>query len=66
MGSILYPVLEFFFVNCVLFVVERAFLRGAYYILSWFCIWYFALYFPLTGPLYGGHIAQTVGTLPFR
>ena len=53
MGGILYPVLELYFVNCVVCLVERAFLRGAY------CILYFALYFPLTGPLYGGGAYRT-------
>ena len=56
MGGILYPVLELYVVNCVVFLVEQAFLRGTNCILFLFCILYFVLYFSLTGPFYGKHI----------
>ena len=39
------------FVFYVVFLFDRAFLRQAYRILFWLCIFYFVLYFALTGPL---------------
>ena len=51
------------FVFYVVFLFDRAFLRRAYRILFWLCIFYFVLYFSLTGPLYLRHIAFCLGVV---